>query len=291
MGPRPPRPKASPSPTPAQTTPPPAAVIRIGTQGWNHAAWVGSFYPPESRASDFLSIYARAFDTVEVDATLYSAPSAATLRGWADRVPADFTFALKMPQDVTHDRRLRDASLAAGEFFDRVRGLGTRLGPILMQFAPDFGPSELPALAAFLPTVPRDVRVAVEFRHRGWVHDGVLALLAEHNVAFVLTDARYIPRRVALSLADRPTADFAYIRWLGPDRDLVDHSRVQVDRSHEIEIWVDAIQRLRTRVNSVFGYVSNHFAGHAPASARMIQERLGQVPVPPERMGDQLLLF
>ena len=80
-----------------------------------------------------------------------------------------------------------------------------RLGP----------PGVLPALAAFLPTVPRDVRVAVEFRHRGWVHDGVLALLAEHNVAFVLTDTRYIPRRVSLSLADRPTADFAYIRWNG----------------------------------------------------------------------------
>ena len=193
MGPRPPRSKAPPSPAPAQSTPPPAAAIRIGTQGWNHTAWVGSFYPQDTRASDFLSVYARAFDTVEVDATLYSAPSATTLRGWADRVPADFTFALKMPQDVTHDRRLRDASLVADEFFDRVRGLGTRLGPILMQFAPDFGPSEFPALAAFLPTVPRDVRLAVEFRHRGWVHDGVLALLAEHNVAFVLTDARYIP--------------------------------------------------------------------------------------------------
>ena len=66
---------------------------------------------------------------------------------------------------------------------------------------------------------------------------------------------------------------------------------MQVDRSHEIEIWVEAIQRLRARVNTIFGYVSNHFAGHAPASARMIQERLGQVPVPPERLGDQLLLF
>ena len=266
-------------------------MIRIGTQGWNHPAWVGPFYPAETRPSDFLSVYARAFRTVEVDSTFYAIPSASTLKGWARRVPADFTFALKMPQDVTHDRRLREADVVAGEFFDRVRGLGSRLGPILLQFAPDFGPSELPALAAFLPTVPRDLRVAVEFRHRGWVHDGVLALLAEHNVAFALTDARFIPRRVVFSLTDRPTADFAYIRWIGADRDLADHTRVQVDRSREIELWVEAIQKLTGRVGAIFGYVSNHFAGHAPASARMIEERLGLTPVPPEQLGDQLLLF
>jgi uncharacterized protein YecE (DUF72 family) len=266
-------------------------VIRIGTQGWSYPAWLGPFYPPDTRSSDFLNIYARAFDTVEVDATLYAAPSVSTFRGWANQVPEGFAFALKMPQEVTHDLRLRDADAAAGEFFERIRALGSQLGPVLMQFAPDFGPSELPALAAFLPTIPKDVRVAVEFRHKGWVHDGVLALLAEHNVAFVQTDARFIPRRVSLSLADRPTADFAYLRWVGPDRDLVDHSRLQVDRSREIELWAEAIERLTSRVGTVFGYVSNYFAGHAPASARMMQQRLGITPIPPERLGDQLLLF
>jgi uncharacterized protein YecE (DUF72 family) len=284
-------PRAAPSSTPSGSKRAAPGVFRIGTQGWNYAAWAGPFYPPDTGAADFLGVYARAFDTVEVDATLYAAPSVSTLGGWADHVPKGFTFALKMPQEVTHDRRLRDADAAAGEFFERVRALGARLGPILMQFAPDFGPSELPALAAFLPTVPRDIRLAVEFRHKGWVHDGVLALLAEHNVAFVLTDARFIPRRVALSLADRPTADFAYLRWLGPDRDLVDHSRLQVDRSREIELWAEAVKRLSGGVATVFGYVSNYFAGHAPASARMIQQRLGLTSVPPERLGDQLLLF
>jgi uncharacterized protein YecE (DUF72 family) len=266
-------------------------VIRIGTQGWSYPAWLGPFYPPDTRSTEFLNVYARAFDTVEVDATLYAAPSVSTLRGWANQVPPGFSFALKMPQEVTHDLRLRDADAAGSEFFERVRALGSRLGPVLMQFAPDFGPSELPALAAFLPTIPKDVRLAVEFRHKGWVHDGVLALLAEHNVAFVLSDARFIPRRVSLSLADRPTADFAYLRWVGPDRDLVDHSRLQVDRSREIELWADAIGRLTDRVRTVFGYVSNYFAGHAPASARMIQDRLGLKSVTPENLGDQLRLF
>jgi uncharacterized protein YecE (DUF72 family) len=266
-------------------------VVRIGTQGWNYAAWEGPFYPLDTPQASFLSVYARAFDTVEIDATFYSVPSPSTIRGWAERVPAGFVFALKMPQEVTHEHRLRDISELAELFFDRARMLGPKLGPILFQFAPEFGPSELPALAAFLPRLPRDLAFAVEFRHRGWIHDGVLALLAEHNVALALTDTRFIPRRVTLSLVERPTADFAYVRWLGPDRDLVDHTRLQVDRSRDLAVWADAIRRLQDRVKAVYAYMSNFFAGHAPASARMLQELLGQSPVPPERMGDQLTLF
>ncbi len=266
-------------------------VVRIGTQGWNYSAWVGPFYPAETRPADFLTVYARAFDTVEIDSTFYATPSASSVQGWASRVPANFVFSLKLPQEITHHRRLRHAGDVTAEFFDRVRGLGARLGPVLAQFAPDFGPAELPALATFLPLLPRDCRVAVEFRHRGWVHDGVMALLAEHNVALALTDARFIPRKTALALAERPTADFAYVRWLGPNRDLVDHSRIQVDRSRESEVWADAIRGLATRVGTIFGYMGNHFAGHAPASARALQTLIGQQPVPPTQLGDQLSLL
>jgi uncharacterized protein YecE (DUF72 family) len=281
-------PRATPTPKGAVTA---AGVLRIGTQGWNYTAWSGPFYPPETRPPDFLTIYARAFDTVEVDSTFYAAPSLSTVQGWASRVPSPFVFALKMPQEITHERHLRDVAAPTGEFFDRVRALGRHLGPVLVQFGPDFGPGELPAFAAFLPLLPRDVRVAVEFRHRGWVHDGVLALLAQHNIALALTDARFIPLKTTLALAERPTADFAYVRWLGASRDLVDHSRVQVDRSRETEAWATAVRTLATRVGTVYGYMSNQFAGHAPASARAFQTALGQRPVPPEHLGDQLSLF
>jgi uncharacterized protein YecE (DUF72 family) len=110
-------------------------------------------------------------------------------------------------------------------------------------------------------------------------------------VALTLTDTRFIPRRTVLSLVDRPTADFAYVRWLGPDRDLVDHSRVQVDRSRDLAVWADAIRGMQSRVPTIYAFMSNYFAGHAPASARMLQSLLGQSPVPPEQLGDQLLLF
>jgi uncharacterized protein YecE (DUF72 family) len=265
--------------------------IRIGTQGWNYEAWVGPFYPVGTRPADFLSIYSRAFDTVEVDSTFYAIPPSKTVRGWADRTPPGFTFALKMPQEITHERRLREANDIAREFFGRARELEDKLGPILIQLGPDFAPNELPALAQFLPTLPREMQFAVEFRQRGWIHDGVLALLAEHGVALALTDARWIPRKQMMQLAAQPTADFVYIRWMGPDRAIVDYSRIQVDRAHELELWSGVLWPLAVKGRPVFGYVNNHFAGHSPESARQLQLLLRQTPVDPARLGEQLTLF
>jgi uncharacterized protein YecE (DUF72 family) len=268
-----------------------AARIRIGTQGWNYDAWVGPFYPDDTRPADFLTIYARAFDTVEVDSTFYASPASKTVQGWARRTPDDFLFSLKLPQEITHERRLRNVDELAAEFFDRARELGGKLGPILIQLGPDFGPTELPAVAQFLPKLPRDIRFAIEFRQRGWIHDGVLALLAEHNVALTLSEGRWIPRRQMLQLAARPTADFVYIRLMGVDQSIVDYSRVQLDRTRETEVWADVASRCAEDGRETFVYVNNHFSGHSPASVRALQRLLRQPVTEPEQLGEQMSLF
>jgi uncharacterized protein YecE (DUF72 family) len=265
--------------------------IHIGTQGWNYDAWVGPFFPASTRPVDFLSVYSRAFSTVEVDSTFYGVPAAATFQSWYDRTPDDFVFTLKLPQEITHEQRLRD-SLGVGEtFYERARELRHKLGPILVQLGPDFDPSELPALVDFVTRIPSDLRFAIEFRHRGWINEGVIALLRDRNVCLTLVDGRWIPRKMMLALAKRPTADFAYIRWMGPNRDLVDYSRVQVDRSREVDAWVEAIREMPASITDVFGYVANHFSGHSPSTARDLQYHLGQHPVDPATLGEQLSLF
>ena len=265
--------------------------IRLGTQGWNYDAWLGPFYPENTKPVDFLTVYSRAFDTVEVDSTFYAVPPSKTIRGWAQRTPPGFLFSLKLPQEITHERRFRDVDDLAKEFFDRARELEDKLGPILIQLGPDFHAGELGALAKFFPTLPDDIAFAIEFRDKGWIHDGVIALLSEHNVALALTDARWIPRKQMLALADRPTADFVYMRWMGADRDIVDYSRIQIDRSRELELWAGVISQLANRGRSVYGYVNNHFAGHSPSSARELQRMLNLSPVDPEQLGEQMTLF
>ena len=71
--------------------------IHIGTQGWNYDAWVGPFYPINTRPVDFLAVYSRAFGSVEVDSTFYGVPAPATFQSWYDRTPHDFIFTLKLP--------------------------------------------------------------------------------------------------------------------------------------------------------------------------------------------------
>jgi len=231
---------------------------------------------------------------VEVDSTFYAIPDARAVRAWAERTPPDFTFALKMPKEVTHDRRLRDADDIVRDFLDRARELGPKLGPILLQMGPDFGPDELPSIETFLPTLPDDLRFAIELRQGGWMRSEVLPhlleLLARHGIALALSDGRWIPRETMLDLVDRATADFLYVRWMGPDREITDYSRVQFDRSEEIRAWSEALKRA-AHTRDVFGFFNNHFAGHSPASARELQRLLGQQPVDPEALRSQRSLF
>ena len=272
-----------------------AGRILIGTQGWNYAAWVGPFYPEGTRPPDFLSTYAQAFSTVEVDSTFYAIPAVNSVRGWGKRTPEGFVFALKLPQEVTHERRLVDVGDAMGLFLERARLLGPKLGPVLVQMGPDFLPSEWDALERFVPRLPSDLRFALEVRHHKWMHPktlpDLLSLLAEHGVALALSDGKWIDRETVLDLAERPTADFHYLRWMGPNRDLTDFSHVQVDRSDETAAWADVLGRVLGRGMDVFGYFNNHFAGHSPASARDLQRRLGIPPVEPKQIGEQISLF
>jgi len=78
---------------------------------------------------------------------------------------------------------------------------------------------------------------------------------------------------------------------MGPNRDLVDYARVQVDRSYEIDLWSEAIGEMSKNVSQVYGYVANTFSGHSPATAREFQYRLGLTPVDPDLLGEQMSLF
>ena len=94
-----------------------------------------------------------------------------------------------------------------------------------------------------------------------------------------------------LALAENPTSDTAYLRWMGPNRDFTDYSHIQVDRTRELHAWANAITGLTERVKTIYGFVNNHFSGHSPESVRQLQRLLGQTPVTPDQLGEQMTLF
>ena len=82
------------------------------------------------------------------------------MRGWASRTLPDFTFTCKLPWEITHEHRCVDAVDVLHAFADRLRELGPRLGPMLIQCGPDFPPIEIDAFAAFRSPMCGGVRLS-----------------------------------------------------------------------------------------------------------------------------------
>ncbi|MEA2781789.1 MAG: hypothetical protein QOK29_3333, partial [Rhodospirillaceae bacterium] len=74
----------------------------------------------------------------EINSSFYRPHRPATYRRWAETVPDGFTFAVKMPREITHRRRLVDTTALLDAFLDQILRLGDRLGPVLIQLPPSF---------------------------------------------------------------------------------------------------------------------------------------------------------
>lgn len=190
---------------------------------------------------------------------------------WRRRTPDGFRFAAKLPQTITHEKRLADAEAELFSFLDAITRLDDRLGPLLAQLPPDFrrGPDEWAALQHFVALLPDGPDFAVEFRHRSWATPETFALLRDHRVAWCINDLHYLPATVEL------TADFTYLRWLGDHRQIDRFNEVTIDRTAETDQWAETLTELSTRITRIYGYYNNHYAGHSPASVRALQARLG----------------
>src|SRR5690606_33977305 len=144
-----------------------------------------SFYPEKMKEADMLPYYAERFDTVELNNTFYRLPNESTLRQWAERVPTGFQFALKASRLITHIKRLREVEEPTAYLFSVTESLGSARGPILFGLRPNMK-LDMDRLGTLLALVPRDVRVAIEFRHPSWYDEVVFDALRAHNVALCI---------------------------------------------------------------------------------------------------------
>ena len=244
--------------------------LLIGTSGWSYNEWAGVFYPTSS--TNKLSFYSKLYKTAEVDSTFYAFPSKGLVLGWARYTPPDFVFSAKLPQLLTHEKKLE---LSKGVESDLIRFLGLlkpliaagKLGPILIQLPPSFSyQSDFDKLRAFLSKAPEDVRFAVEFRHPSWLREDVWSFLREKNVANVIVDEPLLPPDTVT------TADFAFIRWHGHGSRPWYNYRYS---DKELDGWVPKVKEVTARVKKTFGYFNNHFKGFAVENSLKMMEKLG----------------
>ena len=182
--------------------------VRVGTSGFSYKEWKGTFYPADLPAAKMLSFYAGQFGTVEINNTFYRMPEETTLTKWASEVPDSFTFVLKAPQRITHQKKLAGIEDDVRHFLEVANVLGSRLGPLLFQLPP-YQRKETGKLRDFLTLVPKTMRVALEVRHDSWLADDVYEALREHDVALCLSDTDEVADPDALIVQ---TASWGYLR-------------------------------------------------------------------------------
>lgn len=261
--------------------------IRLGTCSWSTRDWIGKVYGADTKAADYIQEYAQRFNTVEVDSTFYGTPRRTTVEGWRDRTPADFVFAAKAPQVITHEKFLENCEKELAEFLNTMEALESRLGPLVFQF-PYYAKKRqvtqdefLRRLGPFLKQLPDSHgRWVVEVRNKAWINRRLTDLLAEYQVTLALIDHPWMHRPGQLAAIDEiATGPFAYIRWLG-DRYAIEKITTTwgehvLDRRADLEQWVPVVQKLVALGKPVFGYINSHYSGYAPGDVEALSDLLG----------------
>jgi uncharacterized protein YecE (DUF72 family) len=181
--------------------------ILVGTSGYSYKQWKGRFYPDKMKEPEMLGFYAQRFPTVEINNTFYRMPSRDVLAKWAADTPATFTFVLKAPQRITHQKRLGDVAEDLEYFLGTAEAMGNKLGPLLFQLPP-YLKKDLPRLSSFLELLPPGRRAAFEFRHESWFDEEVMAALRGRKAALCTADTEEGGPTADVS----PTADWGYLR-------------------------------------------------------------------------------
>lgn len=256
---------------------------RLGTMGFSYGDWSKVFYPAGMNSSDYLNFYAKHYNAVELDTTFHAVPPVDRVKRWRDVTPDDFAFAAKAPKLVTHALKLESATGPMMDFLAVMREFQSKLGVILLQFAPSFGFDQFERLRQFLRTLPVDIRYAVELRDRSWGRAETLQMLREQKVSFV--SAEYVARPRIIPV----TSDFLYIRWIGQHErfDVMDHE--QIDVSPTLQWWADELRKLSDPLASISGFFNNDFAGYSPATCNRFKTLLGlPISVPADPTQGQL---
>ncbi|GAA0575450.1 DUF72 domain-containing protein [Kribbella sandramycini] len=147
-------------------------------------------------------------NAVESNTTFYGIPARSSVESWAAQTPPDFRFVVKLPQIITHERRLNDIAAPFHAFAAAVEPLGLRNHAMWVQLPASFAPADLGILDAFLRGAPREHRYAVEVRHRAFFDDPRAAaaleqLLLRAGAEWVPFDTLTLFGQPATSLAER----------------------------------------------------------------------------------------
>lgn len=291
--------------------------LRVGTCSWKYDTWQGLVYDQgrDYGAYDYLADYARYFNTVEIDQWFWSLfaigaklPSPDTVRRYADSVPDDFRFTVKVPNAITlthHYARQPKASKTlanqpnphfldvdlVNRFLETLTPMHDKLGPLMFQFE-YLNKQKMPSLQAFIDKldaffeeVPEGFVYAVETRNPNYLQEDFVSFLRGRRIALVLLEGYYMPHiwEVAAGL-DVRTAPVSVVRLHGPDRAGIEEQtggawdKIVAPKDEDLSKVAEIIrQSLEVDID---GYVNvnNHYEGCGPLTIQRLLDRLSGPP-------------
>lgn len=277
-----------------------SSKLFIGCSGWNYGdssekgGWRNVFYPDNKTRK--LSYYSQFFNTVEMDATFYNRfyqhMTQGLFVGIARTTPPDFKISVKVPEIITHDKRLdinKDVMVDLITFLDKISPLknSNKLGAIIIQLPPSFTITESKKLEEFLNVLMNNTDVqsnnnfAIEFRHTSWNTEGVLELLQHYDIASVLTDSPEKEHLEFLSNENNITSrSTSVVRLHGRNTTQGHYWYNYLYSQRELEPWVEKIGRINQKTDTIFVYFNNHYGGKALVNALQFKEMINHKPLP-----------
>jgi uncharacterized protein YecE (DUF72 family) len=291
--------------------------VYFGTSSWKYEGWLGSIYSPERYLTrkkfskrkfddECLREYAETFPTVGGDFSFYQFP---TLSYWAKvfgGTPPDFTFGLKVPEEVTvlrwpgHARygkragldneNFLNAALFEEAFLQALEPHRRQVAAVMFEFGTfakkDFSdPAEFYSrLEGFLASLPRRWRYAVEIRNINYLVPDYFAALSRHNVAHVFNAWTRMPTIAEqIALPDSWTADFAVVRALLQKGRTYEQAVSMFEPYREMRqpdtptrnaLCQVAAQSMKTN-RRAYVFVNNRLEGNAPTTIEAVASELG----------------
>src|ERR1051326_3503745 len=263
--------------------------VLVGCSGWNYddtpdkGGWTGVFYPDKDTKR--LRYYSQFFSTAEMDSIFYekfySKMTKGTFIGMVRATPDKFQFSVKVPETVTHNKRLdvnKGAMRDFEEFLDKISPLKTanKLGTILIQLPPSFTVNDFKNIEGFLDRLPSSsgYDYAVEFRHPSWSTEGPWDMLRHYNIAAVMTDSPTKENLQFLSNVTITTANHSFIRFHG--RNTKGHYWYNyIYSKEELKPWIEKVSQIKQETKVLRIYFNNHYGGKAVINALQLKEMTG----------------